>query len=279
MNKPFDGFAIKKQGLLLVRDFGGYETRNESTQKLLAAAVSEFHVPDFDWIFVNTGDQSIPSVGQVPIFSYCTNTGAFETCCPDFVFDHWRTTGLEDYEATRRWLRAFDADPQNDALGWRGADTHPSRQLFISRCVDGSFDCSFIEWDRTDPNKLTAKNFLSFEDQIRNWRFIIDIEGAGYSGRLKLLLSSPRVVLIQKRPFEEFFFPELTPWVHFVPVERDFSDLNHNLKILRENPSLEASIIQSARDFADRRLTRQAAVTRWALMLEKRSREGQLASE
>jgi len=154
--------------------------------------------------------------------------------------------------------------------------------VFMSRCSDPTypsfwhnqtFDCRFIRWDQTDSNTQMPRNFLSLEDQIRKWRFHLDIEGAGYSGRLKLLLSSPRVVLIQKRPFEEFFFPELVPWVHYVPVERDFSDLTRNLEVLRSNPALEANIIHNARQFADRHLTRYAALRRWASMLEKRSRD------
>ena len=277
MEKAFDGFAIKKQGVISVRDFGGFGARNGSTQALMITAITEFRIPDFDWIVINTGDHAIPYTFKVPIFNYCTKTKSFDTCCRDFVFHHWRPA-IEDYEQTRIWLRSFDGEPRNDVLGWRGAFTHPSRWVFVSQCNEPFFDCSFIEWSKTEPNNQTPPNFLSFEDQIRNWRFIIDIEGAGYSGRLKLLLSSPRVVVVQKRPFEEFFFPELTPWVHYVPVERDFSDLNRNLAIVRANPSLEASIIHNARQFADRHLTRDAALRRWASMLEKRSRESMMAA-
>ena len=277
--EKIDGFAIKKQGSLIVKDFGGHGERNESTQAMIQAAVSLFQVPDFDWIIVNTGDHSIPQMGEVPIYSYSTKTREFETCCPDFVF-HKSGSAIPDYEQSRLWFRSFNAEPKMDVLGWRGAFVHPSRWVFISRCsdpwypsfsTDQVFDCSFIQWEQIDPTSQLPINWLSLEDQIRNWRFHIDIEGAGYSGRLKLLLSSPRVVLVQKRPFEEFFFEELIPWVHYVPVERDFSDLTRNLEILRGNPSLESTIIHNARQFADQHLTRYAALQRWAVILEKRS--------
>lgn len=281
-----DSFAIKKQGSLVIENFGGYEERHESTQALILAAITEFQVPDFDWIIVNTTDRPIAQNGEVPIFNYSTTTKSFDTCCPDFVFHRWRPS-IEDYEQTRLWLRSFDAEPTSDALGWRGALTHPSRWLFLARCIDTSypsfctdqtFDCCMIQWDQIDPNTQMPRHFVSLEDQIRNWRFHLDIEGTGYSGRLKLLLSSPRVVLIQSRPFEEFFFSELIPWVHYVPVERDFSDLVRNLEILRANPALETSIINNARQFADRHLTRYAAIRRWASILEQRGRDSVAAA-
>jgi hypothetical protein len=67
------------------------------------------------------------------------------------------------------------------------------------------FDCELIDWDRSDPNNLKAKNFVSFHDQIARWRYLIDIEGTGYSGRFKLLLSAPRLVFLQERPHKEDF--------------------------------------------------------------------------
>ena len=64
MIKPFDGFAIKKTGQLTVVDFGGYETRNESTITLIKRAIEKHDVPDFDWVLVNTGDETI--AGKTP---------------------------------------------------------------------------------------------------------------------------------------------------------------------------------------------------------------------
>lgn len=153
-------------------------------------------------------------------------------------------------------------------MGWRGANTHKNRRNLVALNDKLKFDCEFVTWDRTNPEKLTATNFLSFEEQVSNWRFLIDIEGNGYSGRLKLLLNCPRVVFIQERKYKEDFQESLVPWRHFVPVKNDFSDLEENLSRLLKSSNLERSIIDEANIFASNFLTRESAERRWANILE-----------
>ena len=60
---------------------------------------------------------------------------------------------------------------------------------------------------------------------VKKYSAVIDIEGNGYSGRLKHLLWSHRPVLLIDRPHKEYFFKYLKEWIHYVPVKRDMSDL------------------------------------------------------
>jgi hypothetical protein len=52
------------------------------------------------------------------------------------------------------------------------------------------------------------------EDQVATYRYMIDVEGAGYSGRFKMLLHTKRVVLLQDRPWREWFFDDIEPFRH-----------------------------------------------------------------
>jgi hypothetical protein len=273
MEKPFDGFAIKKQNdKLLVRDFGGYATRNQSTLSLIGKAVKHFNVKDFGWILINTSDREAQIYyNGLTVFAYSTQTSRFTHTCPDFVYDHWSQTGLIDYEETRLQLSAMSDRPSTDALGWRGALTSLSRNTLAKFDDKKDFDCEIIRWDRSDPNNLKAENFISFHEQIARWRYLIDVEGNGYSGRLKLLLSSPRLVFLQDRPHKEDFFQYLVPWSHYVPVKRDLSDLRENLSAIKSDPKLETSIIESAREFSRTHLSQMSALKRWADLLNKQS--------
>jgi hypothetical protein len=270
--RPFDGFAVRRQGESLeTHDFGGYETRNQSTLKLLAQAVIAVPSVQFPWILVNTGDRDVPgSFEGHRVFSYSTQSKDYGSACPDFVFDHWKQTQLDDYEAVAQELAAVGASPpRTNKLGWRGANTNPVRVAF-ARLNDGKlFDVELISWNRSDPQRLTSNNFLSLSEQVRDWRYLIDVEGVGYSGRLKLLFFSRRVVFLQRRPYEEWYFPDLVPWVHYVPVERDMSDLMPALTRLREDPALERKIIEQSFEFAAARLTRAAAIKRWIELLSQ----------
>jgi hypothetical protein len=267
----WEGLAIKKHnGEIFYRNYSGYETRNESTLKLIYESIQEYGVNDFDWVMINTGDYSQDHInnGQVTdingqnflCFSYSTQSKKHYLTIPDFVFDHWKQTGLDDYESTRNQLKRFDVQkPESDLLGWRGANTNKSREKLVSLDDKLNFDCEFISWDRSNPEKLTAVNFLSFQEQINKWRFLIDMEGVGYSGRLKLFLASPRAVFIQERPHEEYFFDKLIPWVHYIPVQNDLSDLNEKVEMLKSDTQLEQEIIQNQQNFSQLYLTRDYA--------------------
>ena len=265
------GFAIKKQdGRLFLHDFLNYETRNQSTLKIITESIEEYRIHDFDWIIIHTGDRR-PDTEESDIvvdlegrkyfyFSYSTDKKNHLFTIPDFVFDHWRQTGLDDYEDTRNWLKRDDHSlPKTNMLGWRGANTNSSRNQLIAFNDKVNFDCEFIVWDRTNPERLIAKNFLSFTEQVESWRYFIDMEGVGYSGRLKLLLASPRLVFIQERTHEEFFFPLLKPWIHYVPLNNDLSNLMENLSIIKNNSELEEEIIFNQRIFSQFYLTRDFA--------------------
>lgn len=272
--RPFNGFAVRKaEDAIFIHNFGGYETRNSSTLRLILRAIGEYRVGDFPWVLVYTMDHDAPAtVEGYPTFSYATRRAQYDNVCPDFVFDHWRQTQLDDYTETVRELSEIGETPaETDKLGWRGAPTHRFRSDLVAMADEQHFDFEMINWDTTNPDRLTCPNFLSLPDQIRSWRYLIDMEGHGYSGRLKMFFFSRRVVFLQQRPCEEWYFPDLRPWVHYVPVRRDLSDLRDNFHRIRADPDLESRIIDNAAQFAAQRLTRAAAIRRWAELLMRLS--------
>jgi len=253
-----------------VEDFGGYETRNESTLRLITDAIGRHGIESFDRIRVNTSD--FPATDGKTL-SYSTETGNFDLCCPDYVYDHWRQVALDDYETTCNRLLAIEEPPRTGKLGWRGAETNAVRRTLIDS-YGGSplFDVEMVQWDRSDPDNLSAPNFLSIEEQARRWRFILDLEGYGYSARLKLLFFAPRAIFLQDRPGKDLCFETIRPWVHYVPVEADLSDLEEKTRYLAARPDIEQAIIAAAQANARANLTRDNAINRWAAILMRGSR-------
>lgn len=267
---PFISFAFRKRhGQLDFLEFGEYESRNKSTIKLINLANHLCYKPDYPWLIVNTCDNyKGTSYRQVPMVSYSTTTNDYSMTCPDFTYDCWKETGLDDYDDTIKNLQIISQEPSMlNKLGWRGANTHKSRELLVNQFSNNSYDISFIVWDRTNPKKLVANNFLSLNDQVKKWRYLIDIEGYGYSARLKILLSSGRVTFIQDRDEKEWFFEYLKPWEHYVPVSRDLSNLETNMQIIKSNPTLENIILENVKEFTNKFLTRDAAIKRWETII------------
>lgn len=270
LNK-WEGFAIKKKGAsLLHQAFYNFQSRNTSSLKLIIESINEYGVKDFDWVLIHTGDRC-PALNnenliqdlnghQFPFLSYSTSNNNFAHTIPDFIFDHWKEAGIDDFERVRRRIKRHDlAQPQSNLLGWRGANNTYARNLLGNFKNKLRYDFEYIQWAKATSSNILPANFLSLDEQIHRWRYLIDIEGEGYSGRLKLFLHSPRLVFIQWRKHQEFFYPMLKPWVHFVPVANDLSDLEANMEAIVNNPELEQRIIDAQREFAQIYLTRDFA--------------------
>jgi hypothetical protein len=237
---------------------------------MIQMAIKEHNIPDFGWIYVYSGSRRAPKMVQgIRVLCYASASGLFEDVCPDFTFDHWSQTQMDDYETTRRAISvAGDRPPETNMLGWRGnIESHINRKKLVAFNGKNGFDVEGIKWNRSNPNRLTCEKFISLADHAKKWRYLVDVESFGWSPRLKLLLFSKRVVFIQDRPFKEWYFSYLKPWEHYVPVRRNLSNLVKNLNIIKNNPNLEQSIRRNAFSFAQKHLTREAALKRWKDLL------------
>jgi hypothetical protein len=108
-------------------------------------------------------------------------------------------------------------------------------------------------------NGESTGKFVTLEDHCK-YNYLIDIEGNGYSGRIKYLLFTGRVVLIQERKLKTYYHFLLKPFVHFVPVKDDFSDLLEKLDWLDQNPSISREIGINGQKFAMENLRKDAVL-------------------
>lgn len=262
-------------------DLRGYETRNESVLALVAAAEREHELPDFAPVMVHTGDQPINRGEQDwrPL-AFATAAGYVDVAVPDFLFHGWPQVGIGDYEQASAAVARAGASPAADArLGWIGnCDTNPIRWELHALGVahPGELEIIDVTWVPAaggDRLATAANNQLTLEEQVRRWALLLDVEGRGWSARLKLLLHSGRPVLVADRPWHEFFWPRLVAWEHFIPVRRDLGDLLERVRWARAHPLEAAAIGARGQAFAREQLSRAAAVAQWARTL------GEIASE
>jgi len=90
---------------------------------------------------------------------------------------------------------------------------------------------------------------------IRKYKYLLDIGGNGYSGRLKFLLFSNRPVFIVERNYIEYWHNQLIPYVHYIPVREDLSDLLIQIIWAEANPIKCKEITTAAFNFAQNNLT------------------------
>lgn len=116
---------------------------------------------------------------------------------------------------------------KNNKLIWRGAPngimvqelySRPSRKTFVNKYQNSSnimFDIGFAY----------IKPRISIEEQLKS-KFLVSLEGGDVATGLKWMMYSNSVVLMPHPTMISWFMEDkLEPWVHYVPLEKEFDDL------------------------------------------------------
>tara|TARA_B100000900_G_scaffold252457_1_gene215157 strand:+ start:323 stop:1177 length:855 start_codon:yes stop_codon:yes gene_type:complete len=243
----------------------GYENRNECVKVLINNTDKIYNLKNFSEIIICTYDLNYSSIhndmrnksnyikkildNSNTIF-YVTQNDEFEKCFPDFqfVFDIYQKNSL--FYTSNLFLNLNNNNYKYNKVGWYGninvtnrTNNNRKKLLNIGNNNKDLFD--FIHVD-----SHTKINFKSIIDIMKDYSILLDIEGGGYSARLKYLLLSNKPLLIVYRPYKEFFFKNLQEYVHYIPVKRDLSDLIDKTKWILNNYNESLHIANNALEFA-----------------------------
>ena len=173
---------------------------------------------------------------------------------PDTVV--WRGSYYNDYRGHLSILSALGAfggavDASVSAVSGRGGERCVRQYAALKRA--GLLPA---EAHRTDSSVLCreesggmwgapGRERVSFEEMKRA-KYVLSVDGVGAVLRLPHLLRGPGVVLGMTDEFEEYYFPDVVPFVHYVPVEKEAGQLYRNvsetLRLLRGSPEVSRSI-------------------------------------
>ncbi|KIK57378.1 glycosyltransferase family 90 protein [Collybiopsis luxurians FD-317 M1] len=82
-----------------------------------------------------------------------------------------------------------------------------------------------------------------------NYKYVLDVDGNGWSGRFKRLITSNSLIF-KSSIYPEWFADRIAPWVHYIPVQVDLSDLYDSLIFFRGDPNGEGAHEDLARQIA-----------------------------
>ena len=265
--------SIRAGGGFRIRCTDGYQSRQEATTHLLLEAVKTIShdLKPGRSVRVWTTDRP-PERPRRPVLAYSAPEGARNVVAvPDFTVWNWPDVGIDDYtRVCERIVEAGAEPPVDPRLFWIGnVATSPHRQRLMDVAAgDPRIHAVAIQWVKEDrpehrPSETAMStrdaNHLSLPDHCRH-AYLLDVEGVGYSARLKFLLFSRRPVFLQDRPWREFYFDRMEPFRHYIPVRRDLSDLSERLDWAQAHPEECAAIADQALEFARQHLTREAAI-------------------
>jgi hypothetical protein len=197
----------------------------------------------------------------------CSRVLSFCSIVPDFLIPDPYFVSTRGYENERGAYGEVPWITRRDQLYWRGTDTgvwrynslHDAPRVALCRLArahSGLIDARITRIEQT-ANEAGNRAYYEAEDligqeedqaEILNYRYQIDIDGntSTWSGFfLKLLTGSPVLKVTSELSWRQWYYDQLKPWEHYVPVRADLADLVEQLHWLRSNPS-DAQRIGSA---------------------------------
>jgi len=187
-------------------------------------------------------------------------------CGPDWTFVHWPSSRIESSRETfEDILRAGGRSPACDKVAWfgntksagRNVPEHRTRPLLVDHF--GRLHPDRFEFKKAGGK---SKTYISLPEMVSKYRFLLDIGGAGYSGRTKFLLFSGRPLFMVERRYVEYFSEDLKPWEHFIPVRNDLSDLVEMHDWAVDNRLECERMGERAREFAVKNFTEEMILAR-----------------
>jgi hypothetical protein len=135
----------------------------------------------------------------------------------------------------------------------------PSSATPRQRCVDLARQAERTKRTASDPSRLwidcryastTQLSRMSPQRMLR-YRYQIDLGGLGgttWAGTLDKL-SFPGLLLHHETPAQDWFYPQMKPWVHYVPIRTDLSDLRDKYEWAEAHPKEAEEIARAGTAF------------------------------
>jgi hypothetical protein len=226
-------------------------------------------LPVYQWLFgeaktiapglEGTWVTSIGDWGVAPEISFCSSHPDALLVPDPFFFNSGgfaevrsRMTGLvgwDDKVAKAFWrgsstgLRRYWPPAADDDLGWL------ARLAFCQRCLDPDLaahvDVGITTWAQIpDPawierlELMLPRKPLVPKEHFASYKYVFVLDGNGnsWTSLIEAFITGSCVVRIEsERGFRQWYYDRLQPWVHYVPVKADLSDLTETVLWLIDN--------------------------------------------
>ncbi|EIN06948.1 hypothetical protein PUNSTDRAFT_104368 [Punctularia strigosozonata HHB-11173 SS5] len=131
--------------------------------------------------------------------------------------------------------------------------TQVPRSTIDDSMMDVHFSGSPMQCDKEMCDELDQKfdwrGSMSLKEASR-YKYVMDVDGNGWSSRFKRLITSNAMVL-KSSVYPEWFTERILPWVHYVPVQNDYSGLLDIMAFFRGGVNGDAGHDELARKIAD----------------------------
>ncbi|XP_005744285.1 protein O-glucosyltransferase 1 isoform X1 [Pundamilia nyererei] len=242
-------------------------------------------LPDLEMV-VNVRDYpQVPHWVQptLPVFSFSKTSDYNDIMYPAWTF--WEggpavwpiyPTGLGRWDLMRDDLKNSAAQwpwKKKESKGFfRGSRTSPERDplILLSREAPELVDAEYTKNQAWKSEKDTlgrppAKE-IPLVDHCK-YKYLFNFRGVAASFRFKHLFLCGSLVFHVGDEWQEFFYPQLKPWVHYIPVRQDLSDLRELLQFVKENDAIAQEIATRGKEFILNHLRMEDVSCYWERLL------------
>lgn len=189
----------------------------------------------------------------------------------------------EELVEVRKAAQAVDFDARLEVIKWRGrlsGSDYPTiencegfpryRLLVMSLQHPDVIDARLTD----DANLAGSESAVTLKQRLEimfgsradplppadfvRYKYLVSLDGAVSAWkRVPLILASGSVLMLQHR-WHQFFYPGLQPWVHYVPLKPDISDIRERYGLLRAQPAWARAIAENGQRFAQEVLSPEA---------------------
>ncbi|XP_043254089.1 protein O-glucosyltransferase 2-like [Colletes gigas] len=224
----------------------------------LLSIVRKVILPDIEF-FVNLGDWPLVPKGgnNYPIFSWCGSSDTKDIVMPTYDITESCLRAMEKVTLDMLSVQGNTDTPWEEKIEkvfWRGRDSCRERLdlIDISRKHPDLFNVSITnffffkdEMDKYGPGQSHISFFNFFK-----YKYQLNIDGTVAAYRFPYLLAGDSLVLKQNSKYYEFFYNDLVPGKHYVPVKKDLSDLVEKIVWAKGHDKEASQIAKHARQFA-----------------------------
>lgn len=107
----------------------------------------------------------------------------------------------------------------------------------------------------TGPNVSRWTAQYMTDEQTASARYVFNIGNNGYADRSWRMFMFGGIVFLPDTGWIEWYYSLIKPWVHYIPVKADFSDVCEKIRFLRANPDNAEAIAIKGRAFAEQCMT------------------------
>uniref|UniRef100_A0A8D0AY82 Protein O-glucosyltransferase 1 n=1 Tax=Salvator merianae TaxID=96440 RepID=A0A8D0AY82_SALMN len=248
------------------------------------------NLPDMEMV-INVRDYpQVPKLikPKVPVFSFSKTSDYYDIMYPAWTF--WEggpavwpiyPTGLGRWDLMREILkRSADKWPWEKKISkayFRGSRTSSERDplILLSRENPDLVDAEYTKnqaWksEKDTLGKPPAKE-IPLEDHCK-YKYLFNFRGVAASFRFKHLFLCGSLVFHVGEAWQEFFYPQLKPWVHYIPVRSDLSDVRELLQFVKENDDVAQEISKRGHQFITDHLRMEDIYCYWERLLKEYSK-------